>query len=385
MIVLHKPYYDETETECLREALRESQLSGDGRFTEKCQKWLEENTGAKKAFLTSSGTHALEMTAILTEIKEGDEVIMSSFTFVSAANAFVLRGAKIVFVDIRPDTMNIDETKIEQAITERTKAIVPMHYAGVGCEMDTIMNIAKKYGVFVIEDAAHAITAKYKGRFLGTIGDLGIYSFHATKNITCGQGGALLVNNEIFSQRAEIIRDKGTNRYQFLKGEVDKYTWVDVGSNYILSELNAAILWAQLNKIEKIQKRRREIWARYLELLEPLEKMGHIELPKIPEHCEHNAHIFYIKTKDIQERQRLIEFLKAYRITASFHYVPLHRSEAGRKYGRFSGEDTHTTRESERLLRLPIFVELTENEQIYICRKIYEFYKEDFEGTMKRK
>lgn len=378
MIPFNKLYHGESEIRYIMDALSVGHLSGNGKFTIKCQMWFEENTGTKKAFLTTSGTHALEIASILIDIKEGDEVIMSSFTSPSTANAFVLRGAIPVFVDIRPDTMNIDETKIEQAITEKTRALVPMHYAGVGCEMDKINDIAKKYGLFVIEDAAHAITAKYKGKTLGTIGHTGIYSFHDTKNISCGEGGVLLINDERFIKRAEIVREKGTNRSEFFRGEVDKYTWIDVGSSYLLSELNAAVLWAQLEKIEEIQKRRKEIWNKYFYLLKPLEEMGHIELPRVPENCEHNAHIFYIKAKNLEERQRLLDFLRQNKICATFHYIPLHSSKAGMKYGRFSGEDIYTTRESERLIRLPIFVELKENELIYICRKIYEFYKERF-------
>lgn len=383
MIAFHKPYYGELELKYLKEAISSFQLSGDGQFTKKCQRWFEEKTGTKKAFLTTSGTHALEMSAILIDIKPGDEIIMSSFTLASTANAFVLRGATAVFVDIRPDTMNIDETKIEQAITEKTKVLVPMHYGGVGCEMDAIMDIAKKYNLFVIEDAAHSITAKYKGKTLGTIGHMGIYSFHETKSISCGEGGVLLINDERFIKRAEIVREKGTNRSQFFRGEIDKYTWIDIGSNYLLSELNAAVLWAQLEKIEEIQKKRKEIWKKYFHLLTPLEKLGYIELPKIPEYCEHNAQIFYIKVKDLNERKKLIEFLRRNEISANFHYVPLHPSKAGMKYGRFVGEDIYTTRESERLLRLPIFVELKESDQIYICRKIYEFYREEPKIMMK--
>lgn len=377
MIPFNKLYYGESEIRYVMDALSSRHLSGNGQFTRKCQIWFEENTGTKKAFLTTSGTHALEMASILIDIKNGDEVIMSSFTSPSTANAFVFRGAIPVFVDIRPDTMNIDETKIEQAITEKTKALVPMHYAGVGCEMDKIKDIAEKYHLFVVEDAAHSITAKYKGKTLGTIGHMGIYSFHDTKNISCGEGGVLLINDERFIKRAEIIRENGTNRSEFFRGEVEKYTWLDVGSSYLPSELNAAVLWAQLEKIEEIQKRRKEIWNKYFHLLKHLEDMGHIELPHIPENCEHNAHIFYIKTKNFEERQRLIDFLRSNKICSASHYIPLHSSKAGTKYCRFSGEDIYTTRESERLLRLPMFFEIKDNELIYICRKIYEFYKEE--------
>ncbi|MGD9595468.1 MAG: dTDP-4-amino-4,6-dideoxygalactose transaminase, partial [Wolinella sp.] len=329
MIPFHKSYFGGNELKYLAEALVNCQLSGDGSFTKRCHEWFETNTGTKKALLTTSCTHALEMAAILLDIKEGDEVIMPSYTFVSTANAFVLRGAKIVFVDIRPDTMSIDETKIEAAITKKTKAIVPVHYAGVACEMDVIMPIAKQYGLFVVEDAAQAITSTYKGRTPGAIGDLGTYSFHDTKNISCGEGGVLLVNNEQFVERAEIIREKGTNRSRFFRGEIDKYGWQDIGSSYLPSELNAAVLLAQLENLEKIQEKRMSLWSKYYELLKELEKKQLLELPKIPTDCTHNAHIFYIKCKNIVERTNLINHLKSNQIQSAFHYVPLHSSIAG--------------------------------------------------------
>ncbi|MCS6955757.1 MAG: dTDP-4-amino-4,6-dideoxygalactose transaminase, partial [Candidatus Calescibacterium sp.] len=307
--------------------------------------------------------------------KPRDEIIMPSFTFVSTANAFALRGAKISFVDIRPDTMNIDETKIEPAITKRTKAIVVVHYAGISCEMDKIMDIAQKYNLFVIEDAAHAINAKYKGRQLGTIGNIGTLSFHDTKNISCGEGGAILINNEEFIKRAEIIREKGTNRSQFLRGEIDKYTWQDIGSSYLPSELNAAVLLAQFQKLTLIQSKRVKIWNKYYNNLLELEYKGLIELPKLPKESEHNAHIFYIKVKNLKERTKMISYLNSFSIKSTSHYVPLHKSKAGIKYGKFIGKDIYTTKESERLLRLPLFTELTNKEVEFICQKIYDFYK----------
>jgi dTDP-4-amino-4,6-dideoxygalactose transaminase len=372
VIYFSKPAFIGNEEKYLKEAMTNQQLSGDGLFTKRCHKWFEKNTGTKKALLTTSCTHALEMAAILLDVKDGDEVIMPSYTFVSTANAFVLRGAKIVFVDIRPDTMNIDETKIEQAITDKTKVIVPVHYAGVACEMDTIMNIAKKHNLFVVEDAAQAITSTYKGKFLGTIGDLGTYSFHDTKNITSGEGGVLLINNEKFEERAEIIREKGTNRSQFFRGEIDKYGWQDLGSSYLPSELNAAILLAQLENIEKIQEKRINIWNRYFEELKSLKSQ--IELPKIPSSCKHNAHIFYIKCKDIEERSKLIDHLKRNNIYAVFHYVPLHSSLAGKKFGILNGNDKFTTKESERILRLPLHYNISNEDIKKIVTSIKGFY-----------
>jgi dTDP-4-amino-4,6-dideoxygalactose transaminase len=372
MIHFSQPAFIGNEEKYLKQAMENKQLSGDGQFTKKCHEWFEKYTGTKKALLTTSCTHALEMAAILLNIKEGDEVIMPSYTFVSTANAFVLRGAKIVFVDIRPDTMNIDETKIENAITDKTKVIVPVHYAGVACEMDTIMDIAKRYNLFVVEDAAQGITSTYKGKALGTIGDLGTYSFHDTKNITSGEGGVLLINNEEFKERAEIIREKGTNRSQFFRGEIDKYGWQDLGSSYLPSELNAAILLAQLENIEKIQEKRLSLWDKYYELLSDLEKQNLIALPKIPNNCTHNAHIFYIKCKDIDERTTLIEYLKSKDIYATFHYVPLHSSIAGTKFGKFMGDDIYTTKESERILRLPLHYRISFDEIINVVNEIFK-------------
>jgi dTDP-4-amino-4,6-dideoxygalactose transaminase len=372
MIHFSKPAFIGNEEKYLKEAMNNQQLSGDGVFTKRCHEWFEKNTGTKKALLTTSCTHALEMTAILLDVQEGDEVIMPSYTFVSTANAFVLRGAKIVFVDIRPDTMNIDETKIEQSITDKTKVIVPVHYAGVSCEMDAIMDIASRHNLFVVEDAAQGITSTYKGKMLGTIGDLGTYSFHDTKNITSGEGGVLLINNEKFIERSEIIREKGTNRSQFFRGEIDKYGWQDLGSSYLPSELNAAILLAQLENIEKIQEKRINIWNRYFEELKSLKSQ--IELPKIPSSCKHNAHIFYIKCKDIEERSKLIDHLKRNNIYAVFHYVPLHLSLAGKKFGILNGNDKFTTKESERILRLPLHYNISNEDIKKIVTSIKGFY-----------
>lgn len=375
MIPFNKPLFIGKEIEYIKEAIYNNKICGDGTFTKRCNEWIENRSNTSKALLTTSCTHALEMAAILSEIEIGDEVIMPAFTFVSTADAFVMRGAKIVFVDIRPDTMNIDENLIEQAITSKTRAIVPVHYAGVACEMDKIMEIAKRYNLLVIEDAAQGIMSTYKGKALGSIGDFGCYSFHETKNYSSGEGGAILIKDKKNAERAEIIREKGTNRSKFWRGEIDKYTWVDLGSSYLPSELNAAYLYAQLEKAESINNTRLSLWNLYNELLQPLEKSGKIELPTIADGCEHNAHMFYIKSKDINERTELITFLKEQGIGAVFHYIPLHTSQAGLKFGRFHGEDTYTTSESERLLRLPMYYSLTKEEIYYIVRKIKEYYK----------
>ncbi|GIM45639.1 dTDP-4-amino-4,6-dideoxygalactose transaminase [Collibacillus ludicampi] len=373
MIPFNIPAVTGKEEQYLRQAIQHRKLSGDGPFTKKCHEWFEEHTGCSKALLTTSCTHALEMSALLADIREGDEVIMPSYTFVSTANAFVLRGARIVFVDIRPDTMNIDESLIEAAITDKTRAIVPVHYAGVACEMDTILSLAETYGLWVIEDAAQGVMSTYKGRTLGAIGHLGCYSFHETKNYTCGEGGALLINDERLIERAEIIREKGTNRSKFFRGQVDKYTWVDLGSSYLPSELNAAYLYAQLEEAAEIHRRRMHKWNMYYERLQPLAEQGVLDLPVIPDGCEHNAHMFYIKVKDLDERTRLIAFLKEHGVMSVFHYVPLHSSQAGQRFGRFHGEDRFTTRESERLLRLPLFDTLSEEQIAYITDVIYKF------------
>ena len=363
MIPFNKPPFTGNEEKYVIEAMHSFAISGDGYFSKKCQSWFEEKLDCKKALLTPSCTHALEMSAILIDIQPGDEVIMPSYTFVSTANAFVLRGAKVVFVDVRPDTMNIDECLIEAAITHKTKAIVPVHYAGVGCEMDVIMEIANRYELFVIEDAAQGVMSKYKGRPLGTLGHLAAYSFHETKNYTSGgEGGLLVINDERFENRAEIIREKGTNRSQFFRGMVDKYTWVDIGSSYLPGELQAAYLWGGLEKADEINNNRLCTWRHYYDSLYDLEQLGFIELPKVPEECEHNAHMFYIKVKDLDERKCLIKHMKQEGILCVFHYVPLHSSQAGKIFGRFTGADRCTTRESDRLLRLPIYYGITNNE-----------------------
>ena len=360
----------------LEEAIRSKKICGDGAFTKRCSKWLEEQTGSERVLLTTSCTHATELAAILADIKPGDEVIMPSYTFVSTADAFVLRGAKAVFVDVRPDTMNIDETLIEDAITEKTRAIVPVHYAGVSCEMDTICDIAKRHNLYVIEDAAQGVMATYKGRPLGTIGDYGCYSFHETKNLSMGEGGALLIKDKENVLRAEIVREKGTNRSQFFRGEIDKYTWMDAGSSYLPSELNAAYLWAQLEDAQKIYDDRMRSWNLYYEQLKPLADEERIELPVIPEGCVHNAHMFYIKTKNLEERSDLIFYLKGKQINSVFHYIPLHSSPAGKRLGIFHGEDKYTTKESERLLRLPMYYGLKDEEVGYVSDIVKEFYKE---------
>ena len=359
----------------IRDAIKLRKICGDGTYTKSCDKWLEEKSGAKKVLLTTSCTHALEMAALLIDVKAGDEVIMPSFTFVSTADAFILRGATAVFVDIRPDTMNIDESLIEAAITKRAKAIAPVHYAGVSCEMDVIMDIARRHDLKVVEDAAQGILSEYKGKPLGTIGDYGCYSFHETKNLSMGEGGAILLNDESSIEQAEIIREKGTNRSKFFRGEIDKYTWVAAGSSYLPSELNAAYLYAQLQKAEDINNDRMQSWNLYYEMLKPLKDRGAIELPTVPQHCKHNAHMFYLKTDNLNVRTRLLEYLKANGIGAVFHYVPLHSSPAGIKYGRFVGEDKYTTRESERLVRLPMYYGLSKEQVEFVCEKINAFYK----------
>lgn len=374
MITFNKMVYIEKSMDYIKKAIESTKLCGDGEFTHKCSQWMEAQTGTGKALFTTSCTHALEMCAILLEIKEGDEVIMPSYTFASTADAFAIRGAKLVFVDIRPDTMNIDENLIENAITERTKAIVVMHYGGVACEMDKIMELADKYHLYVVEDAAQGMMATYKGKPLGTIGDFGTYSFHETKNYTMGEGGVCLIQNKDFIERAEIIREKGTNRSKFWRGEIDKYTWVDIGSSYLPSELNMAYLWAQLEVADEINQSRLVSWNIYYELLEGLREQGKIELPYVPCECKHNAHIFYIKTKDIEERKCLIEHLKAQGIYAVFHYLPLHPTIAGERYGVFCGEDRYTTKESERILRLPMYYGLEKQDVEKIVSEIYRFY-----------
>jgi len=380
MIPFNKPPLLGSEKEYVLDAMQQEKISGDGNYTKKCQKWFEDHTQTKLALLTPSCTHALEMAALLLDLKEGDEVIMPSYTFVSTANAFALRGAKVVFVDIRPDTMNIDEMKIEAALSQKTKAIVVVHYAGVACEMGAIMTLAEKHKLFVVEDAAQAMMSTYKSKTLGTIGDLGTYSFHETKNYTSGgEGGVLLVNNEKFKERAEIIREKGTNRKQFFRGLVDKYSWVDLGSSYLPSELQVAYLYAQLKRAEQINQTRLDLWSNYYEKLKPLQEQKKLELPTIPKECTHNAHMFYIKVKDLKERTKFLEHLHNHEVMAVFHYVPLHSSEAGERYTRFAGEDRYTTKESERLIRLPMYYGLTKHDQEKVVQSLFEFYKKEKE------
>lgn len=376
MIKFNIPPITGKEEQYISESIKNQKLSGDGSFTEKCNKWFENNFNVKKTLLTTSCTHALELAAILADIQPGDEVIMPSYTFVSTANAFVLRGAKVKFVDIRPDTMNIDEKNIEKAITSKTKAIVPVHYAGVSCEMDTIMSIANKYNLIVIEDAAQGVMSKYNERYLGTIGHIGCYSFHDTKNYTSGEGGALLINDERFIERAEIVREKGTNRSRFLRGQIDKYTWVDMGSSYLPSEINAAYLLAQLENANEINNNRLQSWEKYNTLLMPLKEKGIIELPNIPDNCQHNAHMFYIKVKNITERTELMEFLRNFNVQTAFHYVPLHSSPAGKKFSEFIGSDDFTTFESERLIRLPMYYGLIEKDIEFVCEMINKYYED---------
>ena len=374
MIRFNVPPYTGREVEYMQKAIENQHICGDGEFTKKCSAYLEKLTGTQKCLLTTSCTHALEMAALLCDIKEGDEVILPSYTFVSTADAFVLRGATPVFVDIRPDTMNIDETLIEAAITERTKVIAVVHYAGVACEMDTIMDIARRHHLLVVEDAAQAIMCSYKGKPLGTIGDFGCFSFHETKNFSMGEGGALLIRDAKYIEAAEILREKGTDRSKYFRGQVDKYRWMNYGSSYLPSEMNAAYLYAQLEMADKINQTRLERWKQYYKLLSPLQEAGKIELPVIPEGCVQSGHMFYMKTKDQEERARLIAFMKENDILTVFHYVPLHSAPAGLKFGRFHGEDIYTTKESERLLRLPMFYQLTREQVELIAGKVKEFY-----------
>lgn len=374
MINFNVPPYTGKEMEYVMQCVENQKICGDGPFTKKCNEWIEKKTGTGKCLLTTSCTHATEMAALLADIKPGDEVIMPAYTFVSTADGFVLRGATPVFVDIRPDTMNIDENKIEAAITEKTKAIVPVHYAGVSCEMDKIMELAKKYNLMVIEDAAQGIMSTYKGKALGTFGEFGCFSFHETKNFSMGEGGALLIRDQNYVEEAEIIREKGTNRSKFFRGQIDKYTWVNYGSSYLPSDMNAAYLYAQLELADEITEHRLLLWDRYYERLLPLAEAGRIELPVIPEGCEHNAHMFYIKARDLEERSAFIDFMAKKQIKCVFHYIPLHTAPAGQKFGRFHGEDVYTTKESERLVRLPMYYKLTLEEVDGICDQIIRFF-----------
>ncbi len=373
MIDFNRPAYTGREMEYIQDAVSRGMLCGDGAYTKRCQSWMQERFQAAHVMLTTSCTHALEMAAYLSEIKPGDEVIMPSYTFVSTADAFVLRGARIVFVDIRPDTMNMDETLIEDAITGHTRAIVPVHYAGVACEMDTIMDIAARHGLKVVEDAAQGVNAYYKGRALGTIGDFGCYSFHETKNYTMGEGGAIVYQEDAYQEKAEILREKGTDRSKFFRGQVDKYRWIDFGSSYLPSELNAAYLYAQLESHESIDRRRKEIWETYHRALEPLEREGKVERPVIPPECRDNSHMYYFKVRSLEVRTQLIAWLRSKGICSVFHYVPLHSSPAGLKFGRFHGEDRYTTSCSERLLRLPMFYNLEQKDVEQVVSALLSF------------
>ena len=375
MILFNRAPYCGTEERYIAEAIRGGKICGDGPFTKQCNAWLEERFSAQKVLLTTSGTTALDMAFLLCGLRPGDEVILPSFTFSSTATAAVLAGAKLVFVDVRPDTMNIDETKIEAAITDRTRVITVMHYAGAACEMDAVMDIARRYGLLVVEDAAQAVMSTYKGRALGTIGDLGCYSFHETKNYSMGEGGALVINRPQYNERAEILREKGTNRAKFFRGQVDKYTWVDFGDSYLPSELNAAYLWAQLEHADEINQNRLDTWNRYYETFQPLAQEGKLELPVIPEGCAHNAHMFYIKLRDLEERTAFISHMKSRGVYCVFHYVPLHSAPAGLKFGRFHGEDVYTTKESERLVRLPLYYRLSAEDVSAVTAAARSFFE----------
>lgn len=374
MINFNVPPYTGKEFDYMREAVENMKICGDGPFTKKCDEWMEKRFKAKKVMLTTSGSSALDMAAMLCGINPGDEVILPSFTFSSTANSFVLAGAKLVFVDIRPDTMNIDEKKIEAAITDKTKVICPVHYAGVACEMDIIMDIARRHNLLVVEDAAQGVMSTYKGKALGTIGDFGCFSFHETKNYSMGEGGAIIINNDKYIEKAEILREKGTNRSQFFRGQVAKYNWVDFGDSYLQSDLNAAYLWAQLEMADEINNNRLATWNAYNEAFKPLEERGIITLPTIPEGCVHNAHMFYIKCKDLETRQAYIKFMKENDILCVFHYVPLHSAPAGLKFGRFDGEDEHTTPDSDRLVRLPMYYNIAEEDLKKVINKTVEFF-----------
>ena len=375
MIHFNVPPFVGTEFIYMKEAVENHKICGDGPFTMKCNTWLEERFDAQKVLLTTSGTSALEMAALMCDLKPGDEVILPSFTFSSTATAFVLTGAKLVFVDIRPDTMNIDETKIKAAITDKTKVIVPVHYAGVACEMDIIMDIARKYNLLVVEDAAQGVMSTYKTKALGTIGDFGCYSFHETKNYSMGEGGAVVINNPRYNEKAEILREKGTNRAQFFRGQVAKYNWIDFGSSYLPSDLNAAYLWGQLQAADQINENRLATWNTYYKAFKPLKDRGIINLPIVPPYCVHNAHMFYIKCKNLEVRQTYIKFMKDNNVLCVFHYVPLHGAPAGLKYGRFVGRDEHTTLDSDRLVRLPLYYNINANDLKFVIDKTNEFFE----------
>ena len=374
MIPFNVPPFVGNEIEYIKQVIDLHKISGDGTFTKKCNKWIEEKFNAQKVLLTTSGTSALDMAMLLCDLQNGDEVILPSYTFSSTATSALLGGGNLVFVDIRPDTMNIDENLIEDAITPHTKAIVVVHYAGVACEMDTIMQIAQRYNLKVIEDAAQAVMSTYKGKALGTIGDFGCYSFHETKNYSMGEGGAIVINDVKYNEKAEILREKGTNRSKFFRGEIDKYTWVDIGDSYLPSEINAAHLWAQLLQADEINESRKNSWNIYYKELKSLANNGLLQLPHIPDGCEHNAHMFYIKLKDLDERTKFIQFLKEHGIGSVFHYVPLHSSAAGKRFGRFHGEDRYTTKESERLVRLPLYYDMNQKDLEYVIEIIKKFF-----------
>lgn len=375
MISFNVPPLVGTEFEYVKDAIYSHKICGDGKYTKKCNDWMEKTFNAQKVLLTTSGSTALDMALLMCDLKPGDEVILPSYTFSSTANSAVLAGAKLVFVDIRPDTMNIDEKKIESAVTDKTRVIIAMHYAGVSCEMDTIMDIARRYNLKVVEDAAQGVMSTYKGRYLGTIGDFGCYSFHETKNYSMGEGGAVVINNSAYNEKAEILREKGTNRSNFLRGQVDKYTWVDFGDSYLPSEMNAAYLWGQLEKANEINDNRLKTWNRYYNAFKTLEESGKVNLPVIPEDCKHNAHMFYVKLKDISVRTQFIEYLKKHGVYSVFHYIPLHSAPAGEKFGRFSGEDEYTTRESERLVRLPMYYGITDEDIDKVINVIFSYFK----------
>ena len=375
MIYFNIPPCTGDEMKYIQQAIASHKICGDGHFTKMCNEWLEDRFHAQKVLLTTSGTTALDMAMLLCDLQPGDEVILPSYTFSSTATAAVLAGAKLVFVDIRPDTMNIDETKIEAAITDRTRVIIAMHYAGVACEMDTIMDIARRHNLKVVEDAAQGVMSSYKGRALGTIGDFGCYSFHETKNYSMGEGGALVIKDPAYNEKAEILREKGTNRAKFFRGQVDKYTWVDFGDSYLPSELNAAYLWAQLQKADEINDDRMATWNAYYQALKPLQDAGKAELPTIPEGCVHNAHMFYLKCKDLEERSALISYMKSNGILCVFHYIPLHSAPAGLKFGRFHSEDVYTTKESERLVRLPMYYGLQPDQAEKVIQAVLAFYR----------
>lgn len=374
MINFNIPPFVGTELEYIQQAVQSHKICGDGTFTKKCNAWLEQRFGVQKALLATSGTTALDMALLLCDLRPGDEVILPSYTFSSTATAAVLAGARLVFVDIRPDTMNIDETKIEEAITERTRVIIVMHYAGVSCEMDTIMDIANRHKLKVVEDAAQGVMSTYKGRALGTIGDFGCYSFHETKNYSMGEGGALLIRDPSYNERAEILREKGTNRSKFFRGQVDKYTWVDFGDSYLPSELNAAYLWAQLEKADEINKNRLATWNTYDKVFRPLAEAGKLEVPTIPKECAHNAHMYYVKLKNLQERTAFIAYLRENDVQSTFHYIPLHSAPAGEKYGTFHAGDRYTTIESERLTRLPLYYQISHNDILKVIEVVCKFF-----------